>query len=437
MQNLPVEILMKILDHLPRFTKLQCAVVCKSWCATALSVLNSSIDLKNRSDTLILFEKLCQVNSTIQGSTIRHLSLSHNSRISEAVVNKVVFVRILSECTNLRTLEFKDVTFDLAYLEHIIRYRDSLHLDHLQCIKTQYSDSTNYLLVNCTFDFANDLNMYLDHFKALKTLSLKFSCTVYINSLLSACPQLESLELLYTTSSSRLRIYNDNTTTQQSNAPFQLKYLDISAHHITQELFEYLHDRASNLFQLTVNHHALLENSLAIDNAFNTPLVVDTVLPIQRIIFQENFNVSDNVIFGLNENFRDLRVVDFRACDFNGVMDANRNLSLNFDQLELDCLSIDFSSIFGYNTPVTSISLAIESQEHENTMFYNRTSKWSPAHLFTRNDNTRYANSTLQRNRLLSAKTSVITIKVQSLHQLHMHGEGNSRRAFSQVISLQ
>ncbi|GAN02820.1 hypothetical protein MAM1_0028d02267 [Mucor ambiguus] len=455
MRDFPVEILIKVFDHIPRSGKLQCALVCKAWCATALSVLNSTIHLRNTDDTIILFAKLCQINSSIQGTSIRHLSLSHNSRINEARVNRVVFIRILSECTNLRTLEFKDVTFDLTHLEHMIKYRDALHLDHLQCIKTQYSNSNSYILVNWyyyqrinqlylfvsdstfyRFEFTHDLNMYLSHFEALKTLSLKFSCTIYIHSLLLACPRLESLQLVLASSSSHLKIYDDKSTTQHSNISFQLKYLDMSAHHINQGLFEYLHDKASNLFQLIVNHGAF-ENSAAIDNAFNTALVVDTVLPIKRIIFEDKFDVSPNVILGLNENFRNLRVIDFRKCDFNRVVDTNSNLSVNFGELKLDYLSIDFTTILSFNTQVNSMSLAIQNHGHDKTVFYSRTSKWSGAHSFTRNDTTRYASPTAQRNRIRSAKTSVITIKVQSLHQLHMHGEGNYRKTFSQIISLE
>ncbi|KAF1799617.1 hypothetical protein V8B55DRAFT_1440035 [Mucor lusitanicus] len=454
MRDLPVEILIKVFDHLPRSDKLQCAVVCKAWCTSALSILNSTIHLKTASDTVILFEKLCQLNSSIRGSTIRHLSVYHSSRISEARVNKVVFIRILSECTHLRTLEFKDVTLDLTYLEHMIRYRNVLRLDHLQCIKTQYSNSSSYLLANwhyhqrinqlyllildstfSQFEQANDLSMYLGHFKALKTLSLRLSCNIYIHSVLSACPQLESLQLMFI-SASQLRIYEDDkkSATRHSNIPFQLKYLDISGRQINQDLFEYLHDRAGALFQLTVNHNAY-GNLEAIDSAFNTALVVDTVLPIRRIILEDNFDISHDVIIGLNENFRNLRVIDFRRCNFNRVMDRNSNLSLNLIQLDLDYLSIDFTTILFYNRQVNSMSVAIQRNDYEGTTFYSRTSKWSAAHLFTRNDSSRYTNNAAQRIRVRSAKTSVITIKVRSLHQLHMHAEGN-RKTFSQIISL-
>lgn len=453
MQDLPVEILFKVFIHLSRPSKLQCAVVCKSWCATALSLLNSTIHLRNTADTIILFEKLCQRNSSVQGSAIRHLSLSHNSRINDAQINRVVFIRILSECTNLRTLEFKDVTFDMAYLEYMIRYRSVLHLESLQCIRTQYSNSSNYLLVNWQyhqrinqlnlfvldstfkeFQYADDLGSYLNHFEALKTLSLKFNGTVFIHSLLSACPQLESLQLIFAPLSSHLRVYNDKITTHQSTATFQLKYLDMSAHHINQELFEYLHDRTNHLFQLTVNHTAF-ENLAEIDNAFNTALVVDTVLPVKRIVFADNFDVSHNVILGLNNNFRDLRVIDFRKCGLNRILDNNNNLTLDFSELELDYLSIDFTSIFSFNTHVNGMSLAIQQNHSNDNVFYHRTSKWSSAHLFTRNDTSRYTSHTAQRNRVHSPKVSVISIQVHSLHHLHMHGEGN-HKLFSQVISL-
>ncbi|KAK4511441.1 uncharacterized protein ATC70_012656 [Mucor velutinosus] len=453
MRDLPVEILIKVFGHLSRSNKLQCAIVCKSWCATALSVLNNTIHLRNTNDTIILFEKLCQRNSSVQGSTIRHLSLSHNSRLAEAQINRVVFLRILSECTNLRTLEFKDATFDTAYLEYMIRYRNTLHLDSLQYINGQYSNINSYLLVNWHyhqrinrlhllvlnstfngFEYANSLNSYLDHFKALTTLSLKFSCTIYIHSLLSACPQLASLQLIFASSSSRLRIYEDKTTIQQNNGPFQLIYLDMSAHHISQELFEYLHDRASDLFELTVNHSAF-ENLAAIDNAFNTALVVDTVLPIRRIIFADGFNVSRSVVLGLNENFRNLRVIVFHSCGLNRIVDNNSNLTLNLSELELDYLSIDFTTILSFNTQVNSMSVAIEAQNSEDTVFYSRTSKWSRAHLFTRNDTSRYTSHAAQRNRVRSAKISVITVQVYSLHHLHMHGEGN-HKIFSQTICL-
>lgn len=453
MRDLPAEILFKVFDHLSRANKLQCATVCKSWCTAALSLLNSKIHLRNSNDTIILFEKLCQIDGSFRGSSIHHLSLSNNSRISDAQINRVVFIRILSECTNLKTLEFTDISFDVAYLEHMVRYRNSLHLNSLQCIKTQYSSSSSYLLANWhyhqhinqlrllttassfnTFQYANDLSSYLNHFAALKNLSLKFHCTIYIHSLLSACPQLESLELTSISSSSRLEIHDNKAAIQQSSTPFQLKYFNMGARYINQDLFEYLHDRAGHLFQLTVCQSGF-EDLTQIDNAFNTALVVDTVLPIKRIIFKNNVDVSRSIILGLNDNFRALKVIDFQSCGFNRIVDQNCNLTLDFGELDLDYLSIDFTTILSFNNQVNTMSLAIQTHALEDTVYYHRTSKWSAAHLFTRNETKRYTSATAQRNRIYSNKISVITIEAYALRCIRMYGEGN-HKSFSQIIPL-
>ncbi|KAL9537285.1 hypothetical protein MBANPS3_011917 [Mucor bainieri] len=459
MAHLPPEILSNVFQELDRNDKLECAVVCQAWCGTALHYLNSKLRLRTINDVLKLFMKLCQLEGTIDGNTIRHLSFSKAWGGSLAPVNKTIFIHILSACTNLQVLEFEEGDSTELYCDYMIQYRSNLQLNSLQRVTSpstsRYNDS--YLMVNweyrqsinqLEFELVRDsfeviprvidVYSYVRQFPALHTLALEFHTTVCLHSLLCACPQIESLQLYYGCMVNHLSIYQetngseDTSNERTSNdTTFQLKRLDVDAKYVSQDLFEYLHNHTGMLTHLTINKNATITEPFT--TAFITPLVVDTALPIRNMKLKNHQVMSNELIKGLNDNFRALKRIEFDKCKFHHTLTEDSNLTLDFGGLHLDYLSIDFTSIVSHNTLINSMCLVVNRRETE-TLFYQRASKWSSNHLFTKNETRRYAAENAQQKRLVSTSIAVITVEAITLNYIRMHCNGYRR--FNQVITL-
>ncbi|KAK4521367.1 electron carrier [Mucor velutinosus] len=454
MAKLPPEILSKVFQGLDYKDKLECAVVCQAWCGTALHYLNSKLRLKTREDVTNLFMKLCALEGTIDGRSIRQLLFSRTWGTSLASVQKTIFIYILSECKHLQVLEFEEEHSTELYCDYMIRYRSVLQLGSLQRIiapsAARYSSS--YLLVNWEYrqsinqlefelvkdnleDIPNvvDVYSYIRQFSALHTLILGFHTMVCLHSLLCACPQLGSLQLYYGCVRNHLKIYQEHEKPdQQSNfhTNFQLKYLDIDAQYVSQDLFKYLHDHTGMLTHLSINNNSANTETFA--EAFTTPFVVDTTLPIRSMKINYHQVMSNEMIAGLNDNFHALKRIDFHYCKFGHILTQDNNLLLNFNALRLDYLSVDFTSIVSQNTLINSMCLVVKRHKKE-TLFYQRATKWSQ-HLFTRNEALRYTSSNAQAKRIVSTSVAVITVEAKKLNYIRMHCNGY--RDFSQVITL-
>lgn len=109
------------------------------------------------------------------------------------------------------------------------------------------------------------------------------------------------------------------------------------------------------------------------------------------------------------------------------------NLTFDFDALRLDYLSIDFTSVNSQNYFIHSICLVVKRHEKD-TLLYQRASKWSTHHLFTKNDTRRYTSENAQTKRLASTSIVVITVEAHTLSYIRMHC--NEYRFFNQVIDL-
>ncbi|CAO3648089.1 unnamed protein product [Mucor fragilis] len=455
MANLPAEIFSKVFSDLDRNDKLECAVVCQAWCVTALHYLNSKLRLNTSDDVIKLFMKLCQLEGTIDGSSIRKLLFSRNWGTSLAQTHKTIFVYILSECTNLQVLGFEGGRSAMLHYDYMIRYRDVLQFESLQRIISPSGSrySNNYLLVNweyrqsinqLEFELARDsfedipvavgLYTYVHQFPALHTLALEFHTTVWLHSLLRACPQLESLQLFFGCSVNHLKIYKERAASGQRNgthAHFQLKCLDIDAKYVCQDLFEYLHDHTGMLTHLAINKNPTSTDPFS--SAFTIPPAVDTTLPIKTIKFKHHNIMSNELIAGLNDNFYALKRIESDKCRFDRILTHDSNLTLNLNALHLEYLSIDFTNAISQNTLINSMCLVVKRHEKD-TVFYQRASKWSNNHVFAKNETCRYTNENAHAKRIASASTAVITVEANTLNYIQMHCNGY--RNFNQVITL-
>ncbi|EPB91118.1 hypothetical protein HMPREF1544_01998 [Mucor circinelloides 1006PhL] len=454
MANLPPEILFKVFYDLDRSDKLQCATVCQAWCGTALHLLNSKIRLNTGIDLLHLFMKLCQLEGTIHGGSIRQLSIARSCGLNIIQINRAIFIRILSECTNLQILEFDEGYIAEIYCVYMIRHKSVLRLDSLQQIispsPSKYNDK--YLLVNWyhhrsinhlefelvadSFDdmpIEMDLYSYIHYFPALKTLVLEFHTTVSLHSLLSACPQLESLQLYYSCAVNHLCLYEKQKASSQrgSNTHFQLKYLNIDAKYVNQSLFKYLHNRTDKLTHLTISKNFASVGTFI--GASTVPLVDDKALSIKSIKFTNHEIKSNGFIRGLNDHFHALKRIEFESCNFQRVLIGGSNLTFDFNTLRLDYLSVDFTSVISQNTLINSTCLTVKRHEQD-TLFYQRASKWSNQHLFTKNETHRYTNANAQAKRMTSRNIAVIIVEANTLSSIRMHCNGY--RYFSQAITL-
>lgn len=213
---------------------------------------------------------------------------------------------------------------------------------------------------------------YLNHFSALKILSLHFHCPVFLHGFLCACPQLESLQLFSECSVNHLTIFNSIISREsfhiQQTVGFSLKSLGVASEFVNQELFEYLFDRAGQLFELSINGRCL--NSTMIHNVFNSLVNHERSFSTKSLNFDGSFIVSPELIAGINTNFHNLTRIKLGECDFNRIIDHHGNLNLDFNKLDIDYLSIGFTSLILNNPPINAVPLVINQRSRNVILHY-------------------------------------------------------------------
>jgi hypothetical protein len=457
MSKLPPEILIEVLSYLSRDCKLQCLLACKTWYTSVLPILNREIKLCSDNDATILLEKLSsQQEGSIEGSKVHRLSFGTDDlAYTEYIINRVTFGSIITACKNLKSLDFNGL-FIQRYFGYLYQYRDTLQLDNLQVINAPYSSSELYIPVayhyhqklnQLDLDInsnsfrslpgTNDIFSYLCLFSALKILSLRFHCPIYLHDILSACPHLETLKLSHSSSVNHFKVFKGSKSGKrhaiEQTACFRLKFLTIASDFVNQELFEYLLERTTQLYQVSIN--GFCSDFTTFETPFNIFVNDNQIFPIKRIVFF-NVNISPKVINGLNSSFDALKIIELDGCYFAKIMDQHRNIRLDFSKLNLEYISIDFRNIIRDQPNINTVSLEIKRAENNDTLFFQRLSKWKTDRMFVEKTHKLFTTNYFKERRANSNHISVISIEINTLRYLRLHLNTYNDSAFSQIIAL-
>jgi hypothetical protein len=452
MSNLPPEVLTEVFNHLSRESKQQCLLVCKPWYVVALYLLNRSIVIKNSNDATILLGKIFQQNGFIDGNDVHHMSFQSKYN-SNDFINRAVFIRILFSCKNLRTLDFTNENNSHRYLQYLDQYKNTVPLNSLQAIYAPYSCSQYYITL--THHYRGRMNQlslqiynksfketpgidgfssYLNHFSFLKTLNLRFKRRVFLHNLLRACPLLETLQLFNFDNDNPLEIFNNNEpnerSTNQEITNSKLKFLIITSSMVNQELFEYLLDRTSQLYQLSISGRC--SNPTIFNEAFSAFVNYNRTFSIKHLTFDEHVSVSQELITGLNASFSHLAKIEFAKCNFSKVIDQHQNLKLDFSSLDIHYLFIDFTDLLINRPGINAVSLEIKQNSNHNIKYFQRTSKWKANNMFIKKTNKHYISNSASEKRIISRHLSILKIDTNTLHCLRL----NCNNSFKQIITL-
>lgn len=457
MSNLPPEILIEVFSYLSRDYKLQCLLACKTWYASALPILNREIKLCGDNDATLLLEKLSsRQDGSIEGSKVHRLSFGTDDlAYTEYIINRVAFSRILAECKNLKLLEFNGLLMQ-RYFGYLYHYRDTLQLDSLQVINAPFSSSELYIPVAHhyhqklnqldldvnnnsfrTLPDVNDMFSYLRSFSALKILSLRFHCPIYLHDILSACPHLETLKLSHSSSVNHFKIFKSGKPGKkhviEHTTGFRLKFLTIASDFVNQELFEYLLEKTTQLYQVSIN--GFCSDFTTFETPFNIFVNGNQIFPLKRIVFF-NVNLSPKVINGLNSSFGALKIIQLDGCYFTKIMDQHRNIRLDFSKLNLEYMSIDFRNIIRDQPNINTVALEIKRVETNDTLFFQRLSKWKTDRMFIEKTHKLFTTDYAKERRANSNHISVIFIEINTLRYLRLHLNTYNDSNFSQIIAL-
>ncbi|KAI8640009.1 hypothetical protein BD408DRAFT_434657 [Parasitella parasitica] len=367
--ELPIEILDKIFGLLPRHLKQQCLIVCKAWYTVNLPGLNGYIQLQGSEDVVMLYRQLFFEPKHMNGGDIRCLSLTAEKASDRYIVRRDILVRILNACTNLQTLHLMHDSNQ--FLEHMYQARQELNMQSLTTIYVpfsvvnrvirdrefvainHYSQKITQLSLNVSSNTFRDvlgnmdLGLYLSHFTVLRSLSLQFDNDIVLHNVLSACPQLETLQLFgsnFLSLSARLHMYPRDRS-KLFSIKSRLMTLAIDTVFVNQELLEYLTENVDNFNQLTLSG-SLSRDTQQLTNTFNS-YKSHKKLPIKCIRFESYFTYSDDLVQSIASCFYlTLKKLELNECDFSKIMTEKNNLALTFIGLNLEYLSIDIQDIF-------------------------------------------------------------------------------------------
>lgn len=467
--ELPVEIIDRILDFLPRQSKQKCLQVSRTLSNRTLLGINRCIELEDNADVMNLYREIFREPVVVQSSDIRCLSLATGRHSNRYIVKRDILIRILNACTHLQTIQLMYGSNQL--LEYMYHSRNTLNINSVKTIYIPFNEPNTVIRdidFLTTYHYAKkipqlslhvnrntfsglsshkDLYMYLGHFAILKVLSLHFdNVEVVLHDILSACPSLQKLGLTNSRSSSttsKLQLFKSSTK-NATTIKSQLKDLCVDSIFINQDLLTYLSDNIENLHNLTLsgsqsfNHQHLL-NAL---NSFNNKNTENFIrLPIKSIGFEHRFLLHEKLIRRIELWFPTLKRVDFTDCNFSRMMTNGLNIMMNFTGLNLEYLTINLRDIYESYTG-SSIKTSLEimdnnSNTSEESTCFQRTAKWKPENLFIAKSSKSYLSNKARAKRIDSNHICVITVKVKSIRDIHLYCHSpHGRQSFSQIINF-
>jgi hypothetical protein len=263
---------------------------------------------------------------------------------------------------------------------------------------------------------------------------------------LSACPSLQKLELINSKSNSttsKLQLFNTSTK-NATTIKSQLKALCIGSIFINQDLLMYLSENIDSLNNLTLggsqsfNHQQLL-NAF---NGFNSKSAAkSTAFSIRSIGFEHRFLLHENFVRCVESWFPTLKRIDFTCCNFSRMMTNSLNLMFNFTGLDLEYFTINLQNLYESCTG-SSIKTSLEIMNNsfntsEESTCFQRTAKWKPENMFIAKSSTTYCNSKARVKRINSNHICVITVKIESIKDIHLYCHSpDGRQSFSQIINF-
>ncbi|EPB92522.1 hypothetical protein HMPREF1544_00535 [Mucor circinelloides 1006PhL] len=423
MEHFPQEILHSILRRTSVYSQNESTMVCRAWRVAARHVLSQTASkIIMRSNRLAHYAlQLDSIPNFGQGISTVALSvraaqgLDSANQFEDIVRRWPLLVNLLFHGTHpgLFVERLLDANIALPYLEQIRVSREhiaSLGHFYLELLR-RYSSSLRRITIDVSasglFDtllvLYGNVARYVAGFPNLKHLVLLTDRQVVLNTLLSSCPGLKTLEL--SVDPGRFLAVQDVAVPPVSH----LEQLKVDAGVISLRLYAYLREFCPYLKDLHVSCNGR-ESLAGMVDTFDYYLG-DLTLAIKSFAVGNGLQVSLEMLGKLATWFPLLNTVDFGLADFSLVTDDQRNIRLAFGRLRVAFMSIDLSPIIGRE--LTMDKVAFEFVVGGQTVWLQRDGAWRTGKQFTMRHNARYLTSS--QHRYHSMDTAVVRVEAASI----------------------
>ncbi|EPB91762.1 hypothetical protein HMPREF1544_01476 [Mucor circinelloides 1006PhL] len=431
----PTEILLNIFQHLSIYSQRQCLFVCKSWNAAARPFI-TRLDTNTRR----LYGRNClfrlarnTLMNTDYGLGIRRLELFLPTKTEHYNI-QIDLIHILEGCHNLAEIIMRmynpfplvvcmvERRVDLPHLELILVDNKAQLLSlgfHYLNLASLYKATLNQLAIRIyagafsRFLAVDNISAYLQEFVNLKYLSLDTDCPVILDSILKACPRLQRLKLQVKLASFQLR----KSGAMDQCSEFQLEVLDMDGHLISHDVYLYLAKSCKYLVQLILSNPC--KQLYPIISTFHAS-AQDKSLQIANLTFKDQFPATAEMLQDINYWFPTVRQVELSGCNLSSLIDEHHNLLLDFNDLNLDYLSLDLDPLFNHNHRFLD-RVALELVMDDFTEWWQRDGTAKSRQQFRVRNTKQYLHPSARQRRIQSNQTAVITIKAESILTLRLH----------------